>query len=219
MGGLVGGPDGGGGGGGSGGGGGGGGGRGVSPSREASAAAASAASTAANALHCIAGVPSLADVLALRAARAGGFDDAVLVDRASAEVSGTTRGNVFCVKFGVIYTTPLSGSARAGVMRRCIFAWATAAGLAVREVPLTKPFLRTAAEVFVTTTADEVVGVRQIDDARIGGLSAPMPGPVTRRLMALAVSKIEESAGIRHEKRALLAELAASPDAPHGGLK
>ena len=57
---------------------------------------------------------------------------------------------------------------------------ARAAGMEVREIPLTRHDVYVADEVFLTGTAAEVIPVVKIDNRAIGNGE---PGPVTRDLM------------------------------------
>ena len=56
---------------------------------------------------------------------------------------------------------------------------ARAAGIAVREIPLTKHDVYIADECFLTGTAAEVIPVVKVDSRPIG---AGKPGPITRDL-------------------------------------
>jgi branched-subunit amino acid aminotransferase/4-amino-4-deoxychorismate lyase len=124
----------------------------------------------------------LPELLALRAALANECDEAILYDPATDEITGTTQGNIFCVKFGVIYTPPTFGRVPNGVIRRFVVDACTDEGIDVREVSITIPFLSSAAEVFCTSTLDEIVPVRAVGKRKIGQ-DRSVPGPVTSQVM------------------------------------
>jgi branched-chain amino acid aminotransferase len=106
-----------------------------------------------------------------------GFDDAVMLDSAGyvAECSGE---NLFVVAKGRILTPPAAGIL-AGNTRNSVIRLAEDAGLEVREELFARDRLYDADEIFLTGTAAEVVGVREVDFRPIGG---GVLGAVTRRL-------------------------------------
>jgi branched-chain amino acid aminotransferase len=115
----------------------------------------------------------LVKTLALRS----GYDEAVILD-ASGLVAECTGENLFLVRKGVLYTPPLA-QVLEGITRASILTLATDLDMPVREAPITRDQLYIADEVFITGTAAEVVGVREIDHRQIG---TGEPGPVTRQL-------------------------------------
>ena len=106
-----------------------------------------------------------------------GFDDAVLLD-AEGYVAECTGENLFIVSNGRILTPPTSGIL-AGLTRDSVMHLALDAGLEVREERFARDRLYDADEIFLTGTAAEVVGVREVDFRSIGDGSA---GPTTRLL-------------------------------------
>lgn len=122
----------------------------------------------------------LAEVLAFNDAVAKGCEEAVLYEPTTNDVTGTTQGSIFCVKFGIIYTPPATGKVVDGVMRKCVLRACSKRGLEAREVNITLPFLRSATEMFCVSSLDLVVPVRAVGDRKIDG---DVPGPVTRQVM------------------------------------
>lgn len=102
-----------------------------------------------------------------------GAETVVLVDGAGNVVEGPGF-NVFALAGGAL-ATPAEG-VLAGITRRTAIELAEAEGLPVRPGPLAADELRSADEVFLTSTAGGVVPVGSID-----GRALPV-GPVTRRL-------------------------------------
>jgi branched-chain amino acid aminotransferase len=104
-----------------------------------------------------------------------GFDDAVLLDP-EGYVAECTGENLFIVSNRRIVTPPTAGIL-AGLTRDSVIRLATDAGLEVVEERFARDRLYDADEVFLTGTAAEVVGVREVDFRPIG---AGTLGPVTR---------------------------------------
>ncbi len=95
------------------------------------------------------------------------------------EVAECTGDNVFLVRQGVLQTPPLEAGILEGVTREAVIEIARAAGIEVREMPLTKHDVYIADECFLTGTAAEIIPVVKVDSRTIG---AGKPGPMTRDL-------------------------------------
>jgi branched-chain amino acid aminotransferase len=106
-----------------------------------------------------------------------GFDEAIMLDPAG-YVAECTGENLFLVKRGRLYTTPLVAILE-GITRDTVVELALELGLPVTETAISRDQLYTADEVFVCGTAAEITGLREIDFRRIGNGST---GPVTRVL-------------------------------------
>ncbi len=120
----------------------------------------------------------LSHAVALRAARAAGAHEAVFAD-ARGQVTEGASSNLFCVRAGRLCTPPLAAGILEGVTRGAVLALARAAGLPVEEAPLTVAELGAADEVFITSTAREILPVSRLGPRPVG---AGRPGPVTERL-------------------------------------
>jgi len=120
----------------------------------------------------------LSHALALRAARAAGAHEALFAD-ALGRVTEGTSSNLFCVRAGRVCTPPVAAGILAGVTRGAVLALARAEGLPVEEGPLTVEDLRGADELFITSTAREVLPVTRLGGRPVG---AGRPGPLTHRL-------------------------------------
>ena len=106
-----------------------------------------------------------------------GYDEAILLDP-QGYVAECTGENLFIVRRGKIYTTPLAAILE-GITRDSLVALAGDLGYTVEERMMGRDMLYTADEVFVCGTAAEVVAVREIDQRTIGSGRA---GPVTRAI-------------------------------------
>jgi branched-chain amino acid aminotransferase len=106
-----------------------------------------------------------------------GFDEAIMLDP-TGYVAECTGENIFVVRNGTIYTVPRS-SILEGITRDSLITMARDLGYPVMEEPISRDQLYIADEVFVSGTAAEVIGLREIDFRTIGGGKT---GPVTRQL-------------------------------------
>ncbi len=114
----------------------------------------------------------------IEALQAGVFEALMLNTRG--EVAECTGDNIFLVKKGVVATPPVEAGILDGVTRRVVMELAEAAGLPVREVPLTRHDVYVADECILTGTAAEVIPVVKVDSRIIG---SGKPGPVTLDLI------------------------------------
>ena len=96
------------------------------------------------------------------------------------EVAECTGDNLFLVRGGELLTPSLESGILEGITRDAVIELARGAGIAVREVPLTKHDVYIADECFLTGTAAEVVPVVKVDSRPIG---CGAPGPITRDLI------------------------------------
>ncbi len=101
--------------------------------------------------------------LAKAAAAAVGCDDAVQLDPGSGRVAEATTSNVFLVRDGVLRTPWLRESLLAGITRDTVLALARQLAVPVEEAPVEPEELSSAAEVFLTGTASELVPAGWLD--------------------------------------------------------
>ncbi len=113
------------------------------------------------------------NVVALAHAHRRGASESLLANTVGQLCEGT-GSNVFVVLGGRILTPPLASGCLAGVTRALVTEWCE-----VEEAELPYSVLRTAEEVFLTSTLRDVQAVTRIDDHQL-----PAPGPVTARAMA-----------------------------------
>ena len=106
-----------------------------------------------------------------------GADSVLLVDASGNVVEGPGF-NVFCVRNGTL-VTPNEGMLE-GVSRRTVIEIAQSLGLTLQARAVPADELRTADEVFISTSGCGVLPVTRVDGRAIGDA---MPGPITRRLV------------------------------------
>ena len=119
-------------------------------------------------------------VLANQEAKAGGYDEALLLDHQGFVAEGSGE-NVFMVRDDVVYALSHSGNLR-GITRDSVIQLARHLGLKVEQTMATRDELYTADEVFMTGTAAEVTPVASIDNRDIGSGTA---GPIALKLREL----------------------------------
>ncbi len=117
-------------------------------------------------------------ILAKREVMTSGYDEAIMLDT-EGYISEASGENIFVVRDGYIYTTPLGSSILGGITRHTVLTLAEERGFKIKEQRFTRDFLYGADELFMTGTAAEVTPVREVDDRQIG---SGRPGEVTQEL-------------------------------------
>lgn len=113
-------------------------------------------------------------------AKRNGFHEGIALDHKGYLSEGSSE-NLFLVRRGVLYTTPLSASILDGITRNTVITLARDAGIEVVETGMPREALLTAEEVFLTGTACEITPVRSVDRKRVAD---GKPGPITRAMQA-----------------------------------
>jgi branched-chain amino acid aminotransferase len=122
----------------------------------------------------------LPHIFAKMEAANAGADDSLMLD-AQGHVAEASGANLFVIRHQVVRTPPPHAGILKGVTRDAVIELAKAAGYAFEETLLNRYDVYTADEAFLTGTAAELIGIREVDGRRIG---TEMPGPVTRDLRA-----------------------------------
>lgn len=125
------------------------------------------------------------NVVALARAKEVGAMEAVF-GNTRGELCECTGSNIFVVVGGEVLTPPEDSGLLAGITRELVLEWAAEAGVPLRETALPLDVLRTADEVFITSSTKDVLPVHAVDDRT-------MPvGPVTTRLRDVFRSRAEQ---------------------------
>lgn len=130
----------------------------------------------------LAGVKSanyLDNLLAKKAARAAGADDALLLSTRGL-VAETSAANIFAVCNDMLTTPDLASGALPGVTRATVLRLARESGLAVAERPVDLAELAGCSELFVTNSLVGLMPVTSLDGRKI----SDGPGPVATMLTA-----------------------------------
>jgi branched-chain amino acid aminotransferase len=117
-------------------------------------------------------------VVALMHARSRGADDAVFLNRGGHLCEATTA-NLFAVRDGRVETPALSSGCLAGITRERVLRLCAELGIEAGEVELARDVLRSADELFLTSSTREVQALVRVDGLQI---AAGKAGPVTRRI-------------------------------------
>jgi branched-chain amino acid aminotransferase len=136
----------------------------------------------------------LANVLALREARArGGYE--ALLRAADGSWAEATTSNLFGVRGGELFTPAVAGDILPGITRALVLSVARTAGIPCIERPLVDQDLLSADELFITSSIKEVLPVTQVDGRAVG---EGIPGPITGRLSAGFTAAVHDllSAGV-----------------------
>ncbi len=107
-----------------------------------------------------------------------GYAEGIVLDH-NGVVSEGSGENIFVVRDGRIFTTPLTSSILHGITRDSIMRISRDFGYEVVETALPREFLYLADEIFFTGTAAEVTPVRSVDRIPVG---AGDRGPITARI-------------------------------------
>ena len=128
-------------------------------------------------------------------ARADSYAEGIMLDSFGFLSEGSGE-NLFAVRDGCLYTTPLSAAILDGITRNSIMTIARDMGLEVREQVLPREFIYIADELFFCGTAAEVTPIRSVDRIEIG---EGKPGPITMRIqreyLGIAKGKIQDRHG------------------------
>ncbi|MFL5578477.1 MAG: branched-chain amino acid transaminase [Gemmatimonadaceae bacterium] len=120
----------------------------------------------------------LVSQLAKMEARLDQYVEGIMLD-SFGFVSEGSGENLFAVRDGVLYTSPLGAGILQGITRDSVMTIARDLGVEVREQSLPREFLYVADELFFSGTAAELTPIRSVDRIQIG---AGKPGPVTRAI-------------------------------------
>jgi branched-chain amino acid aminotransferase len=121
----------------------------------------------------------LNNILAKIEGQKAGCVEALMLNH-KGEVAECSGDNIFLIHSGELLTPSMETGILEGITRDAVIEIAQAAGIPVRELPLTKHDIYIADECFLTGTAAEVIPVVKLDNRTIGD---GFPGPITRDLI------------------------------------
>ncbi len=107
-----------------------------------------------------------------------GYSEGIALD-VYGNLSEGSGENLFIVRNGVLYTSPLANSVLSGITRDCVLTLARHLGIPVVEQAMPRELLYIADEVFFTGTAAEVTPIRSVDRIIVADGEA---GPITKQL-------------------------------------
>lgn len=133
--------------------------------------------------------------LAKLEAKANGYAEAIMLDSFGFVAEGSGQ-NLFVIRDGTVYTSPISAAILDGITRDSVMTIARDLGLPVREMQIPREFLYLADECFFTGTAAELTPIRSIDRIPVG---QGQPGEITRaiqqRYLGIATGRVEDTHG------------------------
>ena len=113
-------------------------------------------------------------------AEINGYSEGIALD-VNGYLSEGSGENLFLVRGGVLYTTPLANSVLNGITRASVLTIAKSLDIPIVEQPLPREMLYICDEAFFTGTAAEVTHLRSVDRILVGdGTWVPSPPPSTR---------------------------------------
>jgi len=118
-------------------------------------------------------------------------NEAILTSADGSITEGATS-NVFMVKANQLFTPALSVGILEGVTRGKVLALASSAGISVNESKrISIPDLNNADEIFLTSAVRGILPVSAVDSTVVG---TGLPGPITRKLLAIYQRIVNEAA-------------------------
>ena len=111
-------------------------------------------------------------------AEINGYSEGIALD-VNGYLSEGSGENLFIVRGGVLYTTPLANSVLSGITRNSVMTLAKQLGIEVVEQALPRELLYICEEAFFTGTAAEVTHLRSVDRIMVGDGTM---GPITTAL-------------------------------------
>lgn len=111
-------------------------------------------------------------------AEINGYSEGIALD-VNGYLSEGSGENLFVVRGGVLYTTPLANSVLNGITRASVLTIARSLDIPVVEQPLPREMLYICDEAFFTGTAAEVTHLRSVDKILVGDGTM---GPITRAI-------------------------------------
>ena len=126
-------------------------------------------------------VSLLGNVLMRQLAADGGHAETILL-RDGFLTEGSSS-NIFVVKDGIILAPPQDQRILAGISYDLVIELAVNHGAVHAIRPVSEAELRSADELWITSSAKEVLAITRLDDQPVGhGATAGWPGPVTRQM-------------------------------------
>ncbi|OIK10604.1 D-amino-acid transaminase [Bacillus sp. MUM 116] len=119
----------------------------------------------------------LPNILAKQTAHDAGCYEAILVR--DGHITEGTSSNVYMVKDGAVYTTPLSKQILSGITRMAVKKVTESLGIPFIEKKFTPEELLQADEVFITSTTSEILPIINVDGKSIGEGN---PGELTMKI-------------------------------------
>lgn len=133
--------------------------------------------------------------LAKAEAMRNGFDEAIMLD-INGNVAEGSGQNLFIVRDGTLYTSPVTSGILHGITRDSVLTIAADLGIPVREMDYPREMLYLADEAFFCGTAVEINPIVSIDRYQLGdGKPGPIGTAVKDRFFAIATGRSDDVHG------------------------
>jgi branched-chain amino acid aminotransferase len=128
-------------------------------------------------------------------AATNGYAEGIALD-VNGYLSEGSGENLFIVRNGVLYTSPLANSVLGGITRDSVITLAREKGLTVVEQAMPREMLYIADEVFFTGTAAEVTPIRSVDRVLVkDGQTGPITKALAEEFFGIASGKLPDRYG------------------------
>jgi branched-chain amino acid aminotransferase len=128
-------------------------------------------------------------------AKADGYGEGIMLDSFGHVAEGSGE-NLFAVRDGVLYTSPLSSGILPGITRDSVIRIALDLGYDVREQVMPREFLYIADELFFSGTAVEITPIRSVDRIPVGeGKRGPITRAIQKEFMGIAHGEMADRHG------------------------
>lgn len=137
----------------------------------------------------------LGSQLAKMEARTDRYAEGIMLDAAGHVAEGSGE-NLFLVRDGVLFTSPLGAGILQGITRDSVIRIARDLGIEVREQSIPREMLYIADELFFTGTAAELTPIRSVDRIQVGeGKPGPLTLAIQEQFMGIATGRLEDRYG------------------------
>jgi branched-chain amino acid aminotransferase len=118
-------------------------------------------------------------------AETNGYSEGIALD-VNGYLSEGSGENIFLVRDGILYTTPLANSVLSGITRASVLTIAKSLGIPVVEQALPREMVYISDEAFFSGTAAEVTHLRSVDRILIGdGKMGPITSAIHEEFFAI----------------------------------
>lgn len=131
----------------------------------------------------------LNNVMAMAQAQQKGAYDAVMLNF-HGQVTEATTSNIWMIKNQVVKTPPINSGLLGGITRMALLEILKAQNLKHEEVNFTVAELKSADEIFLSSSTKELVPVIKVDETTIG---SGKPGEITKKLHQFYLEKVRNS--------------------------
>ncbi len=131
----------------------------------------------------------LNNVMAMAQAQQKGAYDAIMLNF-HGQVTEATTSNIWMIKNKVVKTPPIASGLLGGITRKALLEILAEQNYSFEEVNFTVAELKSADEIFLSSSTKELVPVTKVDDTAIG---SGKPGEITKQLHQYYLEKVRNS--------------------------